>query len=58
MSYDSSLPIPATAFADLPQLATVDIPPRIAAALQALREGRAVALLDDDDREKIGRAHV
>jgi 3,4-dihydroxy 2-butanone 4-phosphate synthase len=48
---DSNLPVPATAFADLPQLASVDIPPRIAAALQALREGRAVALLDDDDRE-------
>jgi 3,4-dihydroxy 2-butanone 4-phosphate synthase len=47
----SSLPSPATAFADLAQLACVDIPPRIAAALQALREGRAVALLDDDDRE-------
>jgi 3,4-dihydroxy 2-butanone 4-phosphate synthase len=46
---------PATAFADLAQLragdAYVAIPHRIAAALQALREGRAVALLDDDDRE-------
>jgi 3,4-dihydroxy 2-butanone 4-phosphate synthase len=46
---------PATAFADLAQLragdAPVAIPHRIAAALQALREGRAVALLDDDDRE-------
>ncbi len=40
---------PATA--DLAQLGLVEIPPRIAAALQALREGRAVALLDDDDRE-------
>jgi 3,4-dihydroxy 2-butanone 4-phosphate synthase len=49
--FDSSLPSPATAFADLPQLACVEIPPRIALALQALREGRAVALLDDDDRE-------
>lgn len=45
----------ATAFADLAQLraagSSLAVPPRIAAALQALREGRAVALLDDDDRE-------
>ena len=27
------------------------VPPRIAAALQAMREGRAVVLQDDDDRE-------
>src|SRR6202051_4076481 len=51
----SSLTSPATAFADLAQLragdTSVAIPPRITAALQALREGRAVALLDDDDRE-------
>ena len=43
------------AFADFEQLRSaensVKTPPRIAAALQALREGRAVALLDDDDRE-------
>jgi len=39
------------ASADLPLLATEAIPPRIAAALAALREGRAVALLDDFDRE-------
>ena len=45
----------ATAFADLVQLRAADnsvtVPPRIAAALRALREGRTVALLDDDDRE-------
>lgn len=43
------------AFADFEQIRSdensVEIPPRIQAALQALREGRAVALLDDDDRE-------
>ncbi|HEX7934003.1 MAG TPA: 3,4-dihydroxy-2-butanone-4-phosphate synthase, partial [Paraburkholderia sp.] len=39
------------AFADLPLLDTEAVPPRIAAALQALREGRAVVLQDDHDRE-------
>ncbi|BCF95866.1 3,4-dihydroxy-2-butanone 4-phosphate synthase [Paraburkholderia sp. PGU19] len=39
------------ASADLPLLATEPIPPRIAAALDALREGRAVVLQDDHDRE-------
>jgi len=51
----SSFALAATAFADLAQLRAADntiaIPPRIAAALEALRQGRAVALLDDDDRE-------
>ncbi len=45
----------ASAFADFAQLRaldnTVPVPPRIAAALDALRQGKAVALLDDDDRE-------
>ncbi|MFP3436137.1 3,4-dihydroxy-2-butanone-4-phosphate synthase, partial [Paraburkholderia sp. SIMBA_061] len=36
---------------DLPLLATESIPPRIVAALDALREGRAVVLQDDHDRE-------
>ncbi|AXL51910.1 3,4-dihydroxy-2-butanone 4-phosphate synthase [Paraburkholderia caffeinilytica] len=36
---------------DLPLLATEPVPPRIAAALQAMREGRAVVLQDDHDRE-------
>jgi 3,4-dihydroxy 2-butanone 4-phosphate synthase len=39
------------AFADLPLLDTESVPPRIAAALQAMRDGRAVVLQDDDDRE-------
>ncbi|WP_255218911.1 3,4-dihydroxy-2-butanone-4-phosphate synthase [Paraburkholderia kururiensis] len=39
------------AAADLPLLATEPIPPRIAAALQAMRDGRPVVLQDDDDRE-------
>ncbi|WP_153099447.1 3,4-dihydroxy-2-butanone-4-phosphate synthase [Paraburkholderia hayleyella] len=39
------------AFADLPLLATEPVPPRIAAALEALRAGRAVVLQDDHDRE-------
>ncbi|MGA7816331.1 3,4-dihydroxy-2-butanone-4-phosphate synthase [Caballeronia sp.] len=56
VSVSLSSPSPAaTAFADLAQLRAADnsvtVPPRIAAALRALREGRAVALLDDDDRE-------
>ena len=37
--------------ADLPLLATEAVPSRIAAALAALREGRAVVLQDDHDRE-------
>ncbi|WP_323122362.1 3,4-dihydroxy-2-butanone-4-phosphate synthase [Burkholderia alba] len=42
---------PADAFADLPLLDTEAVPPRIAAALDALRDGRAVVLQDDHDRE-------
>lgn len=48
-----SLPV-STAFAELPFLDFLDsasIPPRIANALAALREGRAVVLQDDHDRE-------
>jgi 3,4-dihydroxy 2-butanone 4-phosphate synthase len=41
----------STAFAELPLLSTEPVPPRIAAALDALREGRAVVLQDDHDRE-------
>jgi 3,4-dihydroxy 2-butanone 4-phosphate synthase len=41
----------STAFAELPLLSTVPVPPRIDAALKALREGRAVVLQDDHDRE-------
>ncbi|CAB3757896.1 3,4-dihydroxy-2-butanone-4-phosphate synthase [Paraburkholderia humisilvae] len=51
----ASFPEPAVraddALADLPLRDTDAIPPRIAAALQALREGRAVVLQDDHDRE-------
>lgn len=51
----STFPPKSTAFADLAQLRAPDnaipVPSRIAAALDALRQGRAVALLDDDDRE-------
>ena len=51
----ATFPAPSTiaddAFADLPLLDTEPVPPRIAAALQAMREGRAVVLQDDDDRE-------
>jgi 3,4-dihydroxy 2-butanone 4-phosphate synthase len=51
----ATFPAPTTiaedAFADLPLLATEPVPPRIAAALQAMREGRAVVLQDDHDRE-------
>jgi 3,4-dihydroxy 2-butanone 4-phosphate synthase len=51
----ATFPAPSTlasdAIDDLPLLATEAIPPRIAAALQAMREGRAVVLQDDDDRE-------
>ncbi|MFM0288369.1 3,4-dihydroxy-2-butanone-4-phosphate synthase [Paraburkholderia megapolitana] len=51
----AAFPAPTTiapdAFADLPQLALEPVPPRIAAALQAMRDGRAVVLQDDHDRE-------
>ncbi|MGY6127290.1 3,4-dihydroxy-2-butanone-4-phosphate synthase (plasmid) [Paraburkholderia strydomiana] len=51
----ATFPAPSTiaddAFADLPPLDTESVPPRIAAALQAMRDGRAVVLQDDDDRE-------
>ncbi|MGF6242746.1 3,4-dihydroxy 2-butanone 4-phosphate synthase [Paraburkholderia sp. GAS38] len=51
----TTFPAPSTiaddAFADLPQLASEPAPPRIAAALQAMRDGRAVVLQDDHDRE-------
>ncbi|HTI18196.1 MAG TPA: 3,4-dihydroxy-2-butanone-4-phosphate synthase [Trinickia sp.] len=46
MSYPLS-----TASAELALLPTQPIPARIAAALEAMRAGRAVVLLDDDDRE-------
>ncbi|WP_322105681.1 3,4-dihydroxy-2-butanone-4-phosphate synthase [Paraburkholderia sp. J41] len=39
------------AVADIPYLETEPVPPRIAAALQAMREGRPVVLQDDHDRE-------
>ena len=42
---------PADAFADLPLLDSEPVPPRIAAALEAMRAGRAVVLQDDHDRE-------
>lgn len=45
-----SFPV-STAFAELPFLDPDSIPPRIARALDALREGRAVVLQDDQDRE-------
>ncbi|HEV3106360.1 MAG TPA: 3,4-dihydroxy-2-butanone-4-phosphate synthase [Trinickia sp.] len=47
-----SLPV-STALAELPLLALHPeaVPPRIAAALEALRAGRAVVLQDDHDRE-------
>jgi 3,4-dihydroxy 2-butanone 4-phosphate synthase len=51
----ATFPAPSTiadsAILDLPLLATEAVPPRIAAALQAMREGRAVVLQDDHDRE-------
>lgn len=40
-----------SAILDLPLLSTEAVPPRIAAALQAMRDGRAVVLQDDHDRE-------
>ena len=45
-----SLPV-STASAELPFLDSASVPPRIAHALAALREGRAVVLQDDHDRE-------
>jgi 3,4-dihydroxy 2-butanone 4-phosphate synthase len=41
----------STAFAELPLVCASVIPPRVDAALNALREGRAVVLQDDHDRE-------
>src|SRR6202012_2717943 len=49
--FPAPLTIASDAIDDLPLLATEAVPPRIAAALQAMREGRAVVLQDDDDRE-------
>jgi len=51
LSFPAPSVVAADAFADLPLLASVDIPPRIAAALEAMRAGRAVVLQDDHDRE-------
>jgi 3,4-dihydroxy 2-butanone 4-phosphate synthase len=53
MSFTRNLPVeqPLDAIADLPLLDTEPVPPRIAAALQAMREGRPVVLQDDHDRE-------
>ncbi|HKU00599.1 MAG TPA: 3,4-dihydroxy-2-butanone-4-phosphate synthase [Paraburkholderia sp.] len=42
---------PLDATDDLPLLDTEPVPPRIAAALKAMREGRPVVLQDDHDRE-------
>lgn len=47
----SSLGEPLDAAADLPFIDSEPVPPRIAAALQAMREGRPVVLQDDHDRE-------
>jgi 3,4-dihydroxy 2-butanone 4-phosphate synthase len=51
MSFTSHSSAFADAFADLPLLDSVPVPPRIAAALDALRAGRALVLQDDHDRE-------
>jgi 3,4-dihydroxy 2-butanone 4-phosphate synthase len=55
VSAASGFPLSATQAADarddLLLLELHDVPPRIAAALQALRDGRAVVLQDDHDRE-------
>ena len=51
MSFTSPSSAFADAFADLPLLDSEPVPPRIAAALDALRAGRAVVLQDDHDRE-------
>ncbi|PYE23322.1 3,4-dihydroxy 2-butanone 4-phosphate synthase [Paraburkholderia silvatlantica] len=47
----SSRGAPLDAAADLPFIDSGPVPPRIAAALQAMREGRPVVLQDDHDRE-------
>ncbi|WP_322014867.1 3,4-dihydroxy-2-butanone-4-phosphate synthase [Paraburkholderia sp. J12] len=47
----SSVEQPLDAIHDLPLLDAVAVPPRIAAALDAMREGRPVVLQDDHDRE-------
>jgi len=47
----SSQGAPLDAAADLPFIDSEPVPPRIAAALQAMREGRPVVLQDDHDRE-------
>jgi 3,4-dihydroxy 2-butanone 4-phosphate synthase len=44
-------PTVSTATAEFPFLRSQSVPPRIAAALEAMRSGRPVVLLDDDDRE-------
>ncbi len=51
LSFATPAVIADDASADLPQLASFGVPPRIAAALDAMREGRPVVLQDDDDRE-------
>jgi len=51
LSFAAPAVIADDASADLPQLASFDVPPRIAAALDAMRAGRPVVLQDDDDRE-------
>lgn len=51
LSFAAPAVIADDASADLPQLASFDIPSRIAVALDAMREGRPVVLQDDDDRE-------
>ncbi|SAK44777.1 3,4-dihydroxy-2-butanone 4-phosphate synthase [Caballeronia fortuita] len=51
LSFAAPAVIADDAFSDLPQLASFDVPPRIAAALDAMRAGRPVVLQDDDDRE-------
>jgi 3,4-dihydroxy 2-butanone 4-phosphate synthase len=50
-TFPAATTIAEDAFADLSQLANEPVPPRIAAALQAMRDGRAVVLQDDHDRE-------
>jgi 3,4-dihydroxy 2-butanone 4-phosphate synthase len=52
MSQSVSKAAVSTAFAEFPLLLSTEVvPPRIDAALKALREGRAVVLQDDHDRE-------
>ncbi len=50
-AFAAALEQPLDAIHDLPLLDTEPVPPRIAAALQAMREGRPVVLQDDHDRE-------